>query len=204
LLPEIPFNEETFLAKVKTTVEQLRYCIVVVGEGLKNPDGTEYSADRSRLDAFGHPVLSGAAERLAEVVHGKLNTKTRWVKLGYAQRCASHYASATDTAEAVECGRAAVRAAVEGKDGFMVKIIRTSEAPYKWTTGLQPLGDIANVEHLVPRDWISDDGFMPNDKFVQYALPLIEGEVHVPTLGGLPQLAVLERHSIKPKLPARK
>ncbi len=64
LMPEIPFDEQAFLAKVKATVEQLRYCIVVVGEGLKNPDGSEYSADKSRLDAFGHPVLSGAAERL--------------------------------------------------------------------------------------------------------------------------------------------
>ena len=98
LLPEIPFNEEAFLAKVTETVKAIHYCIVVVGEGLKNPDGSEYSADKTRLDAFGHPVLSGAAERLAELVYGRLNTKTRSVKLGYAQRCAAHYASATDAA----------------------------------------------------------------------------------------------------------
>lgn len=203
LLPEIPFNEQAFLARVKETVEKIHYCIVVVGEGLKNPDGTEYSADRTRLDAFGHPVLSGAAERLAELVFGKLNTKTRSVKLGYAQRCAAHYASATDAAEAVECGRAAARAAAEGKSGFMVKIVRTSGNPYKWTTGLQDLGDIANVEHFIPPDWISADGFMPNQKFVDYALPLIEGEVTVPTERGLPKFAVLERKAIKQRLPAR-
>ena len=164
LLPEIPFNEEAFLAKVKATVDELRYCIVVVGEGLKNPDGTEYSADTSRLDAFGHPVLSGAGERLAEVIYGKLHTKTRSVKLGYAQRCAAHYASATDAAEAVACGEAAVRAAVEGQSGFMVKIVRTQTSPYHWTTGLQPLADIANVEHVIPRDWISADGFIAQRK----------------------------------------
>src|SRR5207302_1563182 len=82
LLPEIPFDEEAFLTKVKETVDRLHYCIVVVGEGLKNPDKTEFSADTTRLDAFGHPVLSGAAERLSEMVYGKLNTKTRSVKLG--------------------------------------------------------------------------------------------------------------------------
>ena len=188
LLPEIPFNEPAFLAKVKATVDASRYCVVVVGEGLKKPDGTELSADASRLDAFGHPVLSGAGERLAELIYGKLNTKTRSIKLGYAQRCAAHYASATDAAEAVACGVAAVRAAVEGRSGLMVKIVRTQTNPYRWTTGLQPLEDIANVEHMIPRDWISADGFSPNEKFVEYARPLIEGEVKVPTEGGLPLL----------------
>jgi 6-phosphofructokinase 1 len=203
LLPEIPFNEEAFLAKVKETVQAIRYCIVVVGEGLKNPDGSEYSADKSRLDAFGHPVLSGAADRLAEVVYGRLNTKTRSVKLGYAQRCAAHYASATDAVEAAACGEASVRAAVEGKSGFMVKIVRQSGPVYASTTGLQPLSDIANVEHLLPRDWVSADGFMPNEKFVQYARPLIEGEVKVPTEGGLPKFAVLQNKAVPRLLPPR-
>jgi len=203
LLPEIPFNQEAFLAKVKETVKKLKYCVVVVGEGLKNPDGSEFSADTSRLDAFGHPVLSGAAERLAELVYGKLNTKSRSVKLGYAQRCAAHFASATDAAEAVACGEAAVRAAVEGKSGFMVKIVRTSPDKYAWETGLQPLGDIANVEHLVPRDWISADGFLPNEKFIDYARPLIEGEVKVPMRDGLPQFARLSNKIIPATLPPR-
>jgi len=203
LIPEIPFNEEKFLAKVEATVKAIGYCIVVVGEGLKNPDGTEYSADTSRLDAFGHPVLSGAAELLAEIVYGKLKTKTRSVKLGYAQRCASHYASAVDAAEAAACGQAAVQAAVDGTSGYMVKIVRLPGEKYTWTTGLQPLGDIANVEHLLPRDWISEDGFMPNEKFIEYARPLIEGEVKVPTEGGLPEFAVLKNTPIKKVLPAR-
>lgn len=203
LMPEIPFNEEAFLAKVKEFVDRLKYCVVVVGEGLKKPDGREFSADTSRLDSFGHPVLSGAADRLAEIVTGKLNTKTRTVKLGYAQRCAAHYASATDAKEAAACGEAAVRAAVEGKSGYMVKIVRTSTNPYRWKTDLQPLGDIANVEHFIPRDWLSEDGFMPNEKFVEYARPLIEGEVHPPTEGGLPKYAVLEKVRVEKTLPER-
>ena len=203
LLPEIPFNESAFLSKVKEIVDALKFCMVVVGEGLKNPDGKEFNADTSRLDAFGHPVLSGAGERLAEIVLGKLNIKTRTVKLGYAQRCAAHYASATDAAEARACGEAAVRAAIQGQSGFMVKIIRTQNNPYRWTTGLQPLGDIANVEHVIPRDWISEDGFMPTEKFVEYARPLIEGEVKFPTEGGLPKFVRLGKTRVEKKLPSR-
>jgi 6-phosphofructokinase 1 len=200
LLPEIPFDETAFLAKVKSTVDQLRYCIVVVGEGLKKADGSEFSADATRLDAFGHPVLSGAGDRLVELVGGKLNIKARSLKLGYAQRCAEHYASETDSRESYACGQAAVNAAIRGKSGFMVKLVRVRANPYKWTTGLQPLGDIANVENMIPRDWISDDGFLPNKKMVDYARPLIEGAVRVPTEGGLPKFVVLKKKMVAKKL----
>jgi 6-phosphofructokinase len=203
LIPEIPFQEEAFLAKVQETVERLRFCMVVVGEGLKNPDGEEIGADKSRLDAFGHPVLSGASERLAEMVAGKLNLKTRTVKLGYAQRAAAHTASEQDVEEAAACGTAAVRAAMDGKSGYMVKLVRIQNQPYKWTTDIQPLDDIANVEHFVPRDWMSEDGFLPNEKFMQYARPLICGELKMPMEDGLPKYVSLEKSRLEKKLPPR-
>ena len=205
LLPELPFNEEKFLAKVKETVDAHHYCVVVVGEGLKNEAGEEIGADKSRLDAFGHPVLSGAADALAEIVQGKLDTKTRTVKLGYAQRAAEHYASATDSNNAYACGVAAVKAAVDGQSGFMVKIVRNGNGngSIKWETGLQDLADIANVEHFIPREWISEDGFLPNEKFVAYARPLIEGEVKVPIEGGLPKFVTLDKAPIDKVLPPR-
>lgn len=121
-------------------------------------------------------MLGGAAEHLAELVHGKLNLKTRTVKLGYAQRAAAHFASETDVEEAAACGAAAVKAAMDGKSGFMVKLVRVQNNPYQWTTGLQSLADIANVEHFMPREWISEDGFTPNELFVEYALPLVAGQ----------------------------
>jgi len=203
LLPEIAFDEAKFLARVKETVAALKYCIVVVGEGLKNAAGEEIGADKTRLDSFGHPVLSGAADRLAEIVQGKLNTKTRTVKLGYAQRCAAHFGSAMDVAEASACGESAVRAAVSGQSGYMVKLVREQNNPYKWSTALQDLKDIANVEHFIPRDWISEDGLLPNEKFVEYARPLIEGEIKVPTDGGIPKYVVLEKSPVEKKLAAR-
>lgn len=201
LLPEIAFNEEAFLNKVKETVAAHKYCIVVVGEGLKNAAGEEIGADKSRLDAFGHPVLSGAADRLAEIVQGKLNTKTRTVKLGYAQRCASHLASKVDVEGAAMAGEAAVRAAVDGRSGFMVKLVRN--AGNTWSTDLQDLNDIANVVHLIPRDWVSEDGFLPNEKFIDYLRPLLEGEVKVPYEGGLPKYVVLEKSRVDKTLPPR-
>jgi len=203
LLPEIPLNEDALLKKIRETVDRLGYCVVVVGEGLKKADGHLLGADKTRLDSFGHPVLSGAADELLEIIQHKLNLKTRSIKLGYAQRAAAHYGSKLDADEAFACGEAAVRAAVDGKSGFMVKLVRTSREPYRFDTALQPLGDIANVEHLVPRDWISDDGFLPNEKFVQYARPLIAGENPVPHEDGLPKYVVLEKNLVEKQLPPR-
>lgn len=203
LLPELPFNEEAFLAKVKQVVDENKFCIVACGEGIKNAAGEEIGADKSRLDAFGHPVLSGAADRLAEIVQAKLKTKTRTVKLGYAQRAASHIASLRDIEEAVMCGEAAVRAAVEGRSGFMVKLVRTSNDPYHCATDLQDLADIANAVHLIPRDWISEDGFLPNEKFVEYCRPLIEGETKLAYENGLPKYTVLDKVPVDKTLAAR-
>ena len=203
LLPEIPFDEDAFLAKVKETVAAYKYCIVVCGEGLKDAKGEEIGADKTRLDAFGHAVLAGASEKLKEIVQGRLNLKTRTVLLGYAQRAAAHIASQTDADEAFACGGAAVKAAVNGQSGFMPKIVRLGTNPYRWTIELEDLANIANVEHFIPRDWISEDGFLPNEKFVEYAAPLIVGEVKVPYVNGLPHYVVLEKSKVDKVLAPR-
>ena len=150
-------------------------------------------------------MASWHAEKLKQIVQGKLNTKTRTVLLGYAQRAAGHFASLTDSQNGFACGEAAVRAAISGQSGYMVKIVRDVQTnqSVRWTTGLQPLAEIANVEHFIPRDWVSDDGFLPNEKFVEYARPLIEGEVKFPMEGGLPKFATLDKAPIEKILPAR-
>lgn len=203
LLPELPFNEEVFLNKVRETIAARKFCVVVVGEGVKDASGNELGADKTRLDAFGHPVLSGAGERLADLVQEKLNTKTRTVKLGYAQRAAAHLASLRDIEEAVMCGEAAVRAAVDGRSGFMVKLVRSSNDPYHCATDLQDLADIANAVHLIPREWISEDGLMPNEKFLEYVRPLIEGETKLAYDGGMPKYVVLDKMPVDKVLAAR-
>ena len=97
-----------------------------------------------------------------------------------------------------------MKAAVEGQSGFTVKIVRSGEnGSIKWSTGLQDLGEVANVEHFIPRDWISEDGFLPNEKFVNYARPLIEGEVKFPIEGGLPKFVTFDKTRIDKVLAPR-
>ena len=96
-----------------------------------------------------------------------------------------------------------MKAAVDGQSGFVVKLVRESDEPYKCTTGLQPLGDIANLERTIPRDWITEDGWLPNEKFITYARPLIQGELHLPSINGLPVFARLIKVKIEKKLPPR-
>jgi 6-phosphofructokinase 1 len=103
----------------------------------------------------------------------------------------------------VACGVAAVKAAAEGRSGYMPKIIRTSSNPYRWTIEFEPLANIANVEHLVPREWVDDASMLPNEKFIEYVAPLIVGEVHPPLKDGLPQYVTLARSLVEKKLPAR-
>ena len=178
---------------------------MVVGEGIKNKHGR---GNRRRQDAPGCLRPSGAGRRgrgHQGIVQGKLNTKTRTVLLGYAQRAAAHCASLTDANNAFACGEAAVKAAIDGPERIHGQD-RPRDAARRlrqWSTGLQPLADIANVEHFVPRDWISEDGFLPNEKFVEYARPLIEGEVKAPIEGGLPKYVVLEKTKVEKKLPPR-
>jgi ATP-dependent phosphofructokinase / diphosphate-dependent phosphofructokinase len=203
LLPEVPFEDAKFLAKVKETIDAQRYCIVVVGAGLKNAAGEQLGAQKNGQDATGRPVLSGAGDAVASIIQKQLKIKTRSIRLGYAQRAAGHCASAADIAEAAACGETAVRAAIVGKSGLMVKIVRQSSQPYQWTTDLQDLKEIANSAHLLPRDWISEDGFLPNEKFIEYARPLIEGELKIPYENGLPKYAVLEKVPVDKLLPAR-
>ncbi len=203
LVPELAVNEAAFLARVKEVVDKIKYCVVVVGEGVKNEKGEEIAADKTQLDSFGHPVLSGAADNLGKLITQKLGLKTRTVKLGYAQRAAGHYASGVDIQESAACGAAAVRAASAGQSGFMVKLVRQSSQPYRWTTDLHTLDEIANVEHLIPRDWFTADGFLPNEKFIEYIRPLVEGEVKVPTEGGLPKYISLDKSPVEKKLAPR-
>jgi 6-phosphofructokinase 1 len=202
LVPEVRYHRDTVLAKIKEHVAAYGYCVMVVGEGIRDQHGKEIAADPDRVDAFGHPLLSGAGQMLEEYIQVHLKLKSRSVKLGYAQRAAAHYASLTDIQEGQACGEAAVRAALEGQSGQMVKLVRLQSHPYQWTTGLHPLAEVANVEHLVPRDWLSDDGFLPNEKFVEYARPLIEGDLQLPKEGGLPKYVQLDKVRVEKKLAA--
>src|SRR5690606_21464044 len=131
LFPEIPFDEEAFLARVKATVERVGWCTVVVSEGVRNKDG-KFLSEVGTRDAFGHAQLGGVAPLLANLVKQKLGYKYHWALPDYLQRSARHIASKTDVEQAYAVGKAGVEYALAGKNAVMPVIVRTSDAPYRW------------------------------------------------------------------------
>ncbi len=200
LFPEIPFNQQQFLAKVDAMVKQHGYCSVVVSEGVKGADG-KFLSDQGLRDAFGHAQLGGVAPVVANMVKDALGYKFHWAVADYLQRAARHIASKTDVEQAYALGREAVELALEQRNAVMPAIIRTSDAPYKWKIETAFLGDVANVEKMMPRDFISADGYGITDKCRAYLAPLIEGEDYPPYQDGLPQYVRLKNAPVAKKLP---
>jgi len=200
LLPEVPFERERFLAKVKATVDRIGYCVIVVSEGAQYADGT-FVADAGGKDAFGHTQLGGVAPTIAEMVKGELGYKYHWAVADYLQRAARHIASRTDVEQAYAVGKAAVEFAVAGKNAVMATIVRTSDSPYRWKIGEVPLARVANVERKMPKSYISKDGFGITAKVRRYLAPLIEGEDHPKYVAGLPSYVRLKNQLVRKKLP---
>jgi 6-phosphofructokinase 1 len=188
LFPEIPFEQDKFVAKVDATVQQLGYCVIGVSEGLHTADG-KFVAESGLRDAFGHAQLGGVAPALAALVKDQLKLKYHWAVADYLQRAARHIASKTDVAQAYAVGKAAVELALKGHNAVMPAIVRKSDKPYRWTIGVADLKDVANVEKKMPRDYITPDGFHITQKCRQYLLPLIQGEDFPPFKNGMPDYA---------------
>ncbi|MCG8414127.1 MAG: 6-phosphofructokinase [Pseudomonadales bacterium] len=199
LFPEIPFNRDKFLRKVKSCVKKFGYCAIVVSEGAKHKDG-RFLADAGGKDAFGHVQLGGVAPFVANMVKDELGYKYHWAVADYLQRSARHIASATDVDQAYAVGKAAVEFALAGKNAVMPIIVRGKGKKYSWRIGEAKLSDVANVEKMMPRDFISRDGFHITDKARDYFAPLIVGEDPPDYKGGLPQYARLKRVLEKKKL----
>jgi 6-phosphofructokinase 1 len=202
LFPEIPFDEERFLAKVDATVKRYGYCAMVVSEGLRNADG-KFIAEVGTRDAFGHAQLGGVAPVIAALVKDKLGYKYHWAVADYLQRSARHIASKTDVEQAYALGKAAVQFALKGHDAVMPIIVRISNKPYRWKVGMADLADVANVEKKMPRDFITPDGFGITRKCRTYLGPLIKGEDYPPFKNGLPQYVKLKNTPVKRKLRKR-
>jgi len=198
LFPEIPFDQDAFLAKVDGAVKQYGYCAVGVSEGVQDKDG-KFLAESGLKDAFGHAQLGGVAPRIAEIVRGKLGLKHHWAVADYLQRAARHIASKTDLEQSYAVGKAAVELAVAGQSGVMPTIVRVASRPYKWKIGTARLTDVANVEKKMPRDFITADGFHITDKCRRYLEPLIAGEAFPPFEKGLPSYVRLKNAAVKKK-----
>lgn len=199
LFPEVKFDQERFLARVKANVDQYGYCSVVVSEGAKFPDG-RFLAEQGTRDAFGHAQLGGAAPVIANMVKEALGYKYHWAVADYLQRAARHIASKTDVEQAYAVGKAAVEMALAGKNAIMPTIVRVSENPYKWEIGSVPLSEVANTEKFMPAGFISEDGFGITEACRQYLTPLIQGEDYPPYRDGMPNYVRLRNVAVPKRL----
>ena len=199
LFPEIAFNKDKFLKKVKRCVSQYGYCAIVVSEGVQYKNG-KFLAEAGGKDAFGHVQLGGVAPFVANMIKGELGYKYHWAVADYLQRAARHIASATDVKQAYAVGKVAVELALKGKTAVMPIIIRGKGKKYTWRIGEVKLSDVANAEKVMPRDYITRDGLHITEKARAYFAPLIQGEDYPVYKHGIPQYARLKKVLEKKKL----
>ena len=199
LFPEVPFDKQAFLARVKHCVETYDYCVIVVSEGASYANG-RFLAQAGTRDAFGHAQLGGVAPVVAGMVRDALGYKYHYAVADYLQRSARHIASAVDVRQAYAVGAAAVKFAVAGHTAVMPVIKRLADKPYRWEIAMAPLSRIANKEKMLPRRYISKDGFGITAAGRRYLEPLIHGEDYPPFVKGLPRYVSLKNHPVGKKL----
>ena len=195
LMPEVPFAKKKFIDKVKQTVSNEGFCVVVASEGTRYKNGM-FLADSGLTDAFGHKQLGGVAPVLAQMI-SSIGLKNHWAVSDYLQRSARHISSKTDLDQAYAVGKKAVEFALAGKNAVMPVIKRLSNKPYKWKIESASLSKVANVEKTLPKGYISKDGFTISNKGIDYLTPLIQGEPPLEFKNGIPVVAKLKNVLVK-------
>ena len=190
-LPEAAFDPEKFISDVKEALEKVPNLVVCISEGINDGNGTficELASDVG-VDNFGHKMLTGSGKYLENLVKEKIRVKVRSIELNVCQRCSSAMLSATDQKEAIASGAYGVKCAVEGETGKMIGFSRVPGAEYRIDYVAEDVNLICNQEKTVPLEWITKNGSDIGQEFIDYALPLIQGEVKVPSKDGLPLFA---------------
>ena len=201
LFPEVTFSQGKFLKTVKEKVTQYGYCSIVVSEGVRDRSG-KFLADQGLKDAFGHAQLGGVAPVIANMIRDKLGYKYHWAVADYLQRAARHISSKSDVEQAYAMGKAAVEMALAGKNSVMPTVKRTSNRPYRWKVGEARLARVANVEKMMPTNFITRDGFGITKRCRDYLEPLIQGEDYPPYgKDGMPKYVQLKNVAVTRKLP---
>ena len=188
-LPEVQFDIDDFIKRIKALAKTKKSVVVAVSEGLRTADGKfvcELGAVNDHVDAFGHKQLAGTAAYLASRVYNETGLKSRYIEFSSLQRCAAHLASRCDSDEAYNVGYLAAKAAFEGNTGKMITIEVQCREPYVETYDMFDVHEVANVERKVPLNWIINDGTYVSDEYLKYARPFIIGRVAPYTAGGLP------------------
>jgi len=198
-MPEIPFDMDAFLKDVGAIYKKKSKCLVTISEGAQYADGSFVAqAKISTTDGFGHAQLGGTAAQLAARVSQEFGVKTRGIELSLLQRCAAHLASQTDIDEAFLAGKSAVEYAVSGGSGKMVCFTReTKNGAYHCGIEYEPLSICANTEKKIPREWITEDGTFVTQEFIDYVLPLIQGDNKRKQENSMPRFANLKKIKAK-------
>jgi 6-phosphofructokinase 1 len=199
LFPEVAFEKQKFLERVRQCVGDFGYCVIVVSEGAAYADG-RFLADAGTRDAFGHTQLGGVGPVVANMVREAHGYKYHWAVADYLQRSARHIASKVDVEQAYAVGKAAVELAVNGVNAVMPTIVRKSSKPYRWSIGHIPLAEVANKEKKLPPDYIREDGFGITSACRRYLEPLVAGEAYPPYRDGLPDYVRIKGVSVRRKL----
>jgi len=188
-LPEKSFDLEKCAERVDALLKEKNTVVIAVSEALKNAEGNyicEEGSVHAGLDAFGHKIMSGTGQFLAQYLGKKLGVKARGIEINTLQRSAAHFASAQDIEESFKAGEASAIVATEGRTGEMSVIKRISDCPYQYKIETADIFEIANVEKKIPDEWISRDGSYVTEDFIKYCRPLIMGEIKTVTKDGLP------------------
>ena len=196
LLPELHFDDEDFIKRVGEMILTKKSLVIAISEGLRDKEGEYLSRKESGVklesDPFGHVTLSGAGHYLRRLISRELGVKrVRSVEFSSIQRCAAHISSRTDINEAFNAGAHAVQAAVQGETAKMVVFNRASNDPYSITYSTSPVSSIANAEKKMPFEWIDEKNHLVHKEFLDYARPLIMGELPPVMINGLPRHFVM-------------
>lgn len=190
-LPEVAFDQDAFIEKVKICLETTPNLVVCISEGINDGKGTficEYASDVG-VDNFGHKMLTGSGKYLENLVKEKIGVKVRSIELNVCQRCSCAHLSRVDLDEAVNAGIYAVQVALAGETGKMITFVRNKSVPYELSYGTADVNIICNKEKPVPAEWIISEGSDISDAFIDYARPLTQGYVELPTKNGIPLFA---------------
>ncbi len=194
-LPEREFDLDKVMADIKRIYDEKKKVLLCISEGVQTKDGKFLPEllGQVKVDSFGHKQLGGAAGVLKDYITDHMDVKVRAIEFSLMQRCAAHIASKTDVEEAFQAGSEAVKAALAGKTDVMIAFKRADQAEYKCEFFALPLADVANTEKTVPLEWINEEGNYVKEDFIDYALPLIQGDLQLVYRDSMPRFAELKK-----------
>ncbi|NBK21999.1 MAG: diphosphate--fructose-6-phosphate 1-phosphotransferase [Spirochaetia bacterium] len=175
LCPETAFDEEAFLARVKSLYEEKHGVVVVASEGLRYKDGkpiVEPIFTVGRATYFGD-----VSAYLAQLVIKKLGIKARSEKPGILGRASAAWMSSVDRDEAIACGKEAVKAVTSGKHAHMAAIERVSTDPYEFRIITIPIDEEVIKARVLPETYIDAEHFDIDPTYETWLSPLVGGEL---------------------------